>query len=148
MLGVESLCAVAVAWLWRYALRLSGNLGETLDAGLDSGLNKLDSLIEERLSGDSSLAQLRAEAETDEDRALTRNRVALALQAAVETDPELGTRLRELVAELDSTSTTVPTVSAGRDYVQQTGDGSMFVNTGTGDQHVGVDGWRRGGVHE
>lgn len=73
-------------------------------SAVSAGLRKLVDLVRGKLSGDPALAKLEEEAaESSEVSDRTRQRVQLALEDAVEEDPDFATQLRELLAELQAT---------------------------------------------
>ena len=145
MLGVDALCALVAAWMWKSARIHAGRLGRLANAGIQASLDKLEDTVQRRLSGDSALAQLKVDAESDRDNPRTRQRLELALQEIVEDDQQVAHALRELVGKLEATSGNASRISAGRDLIHNSGSGTMAVHTGSGDLHMSSEDVRRSG---
>ncbi|SER90603.1 chromosome partitioning protein [Actinokineospora terrae] len=96
-MGLEVVVGFLVAWAIakgrRVAERADGIIDETLDAGVD----RVRALVSSKLDGDPSLERLATEATTGTVTDRTTTRVRLALEEAVEQDPEFATRLLEAV---------------------------------------------------
>ena len=135
MIGPEALCGVAVAWIWKSARIHAGHAGRIVNSAIGAALDRLDNLVQTRLGGDSALRLLRNEADSRTDNPRTRQRVELALRELVEADPGFGAELRELVAQLEPEAEAAG-ISVGRDYIQNSGSGTMLVHTGSGSIRV------------
>ena len=103
MTGLE----VAVGWLIAWAVRKAGRVGKRVDAevdqAIDAGLDRLHDLVAAKLGDDPALDKLRDEAaKTGEVGTRTQARVRLALEDAVEQDPEFTAALEHEVAALES----------------------------------------------
>lgn len=86
----------------RVGQRVDGQVGQALDAGVDRAGEKLYELVAGRLHGDAALERLKAEAGEGLEIASPRTvqRVVLALEDAVERDPEFARAVDGLVAQL------------------------------------------------
>jgi hypothetical protein len=104
MTGIELVIGYVAAWAWQKARRMAGRADAEVDQALDAGMDRLHELVSSKLGGDRALAQLETEAGRNLDAESvsprTRQRVRLALEEAVETDPDFGVRLADLVAQL------------------------------------------------
>ncbi|MGW3998380.1 hypothetical protein [Amycolatopsis sp. NPDC004772] len=105
MTGLE----VAVGWLIAWAVRKAGRVGKRVDAevdrAVDAGLDRLHDLVAAKLGDDPALAKLRDEAaKTGEVGTRTQARVRLALEDAVEQDPDFTAAIEQAVAGLESTA--------------------------------------------
>ncbi|NUP51341.1 MAG: chromosome partitioning protein [Catenulispora sp.] len=106
MVGAEIAVGYMFAWLVRKARRVGDRADAHIDAALDAGVDrageKLHQLVAGRLSGDAALERLTTEAqqlpEAPSER--TAQRVALALEAAAEDDPDFGAAVEDLVRQL------------------------------------------------
>jgi hypothetical protein len=99
-------------WAWRKARRIGGRIDPDLDADLHAGLERLQKVIAAELAGEPALSQLMFEAASDLEapavRALTTQRVQLALEEVIEADPGSAVRLHELVRRLRAQSEQEP----------------------------------------
>ncbi|MGH8881242.1 MAG: hypothetical protein ACRD0P_28500, partial [Stackebrandtia sp.] len=136
VLGVEAVCALTVTWLWKHLRGHAGRVANLADSGIDAGLARLEQLVEQRLGADTALAKLRTEAHSGTENPRTHRRLELALQDAAESDSQLVAELRNIVDELRMSADVDGLKSAGRDLIQNTGSGSMFVHTGSGNLHA------------
>jgi hypothetical protein len=139
VVGLEVAVGCVAAWAWRKARRVAGRADEVVDAALDSAVERVHEAVVSRLSSDSSLRQLEIEASTDLDRLavreLTHQRVQLALQDAVETDPQFAAWLQELLVQVPAEQGSVGAQSlsvSGQRSVAVGGNNSGTIATGDG----------------
>ncbi|ANN17309.1 hypothetical protein SD37_17755 [Amycolatopsis orientalis] len=69
-----------------------------MDSNLDAALERLNTVVSGKLTGEPALEKLQSEAEESSHR--TRTRVELALEEAVESDPAFATELQTAIAAL------------------------------------------------
>lgn len=123
----------ATAWLWTLMQTHAGNGEQVLNAGIGAALKRLENAVVAKISGDTALSTLRADADSGQENPRTLQRVRLALEEAAEIDPQFAETLRQIIDELDAKNPRpAGSVSAGRDLIQNTGPGSMIVHTGSG----------------
>ena len=130
MTGLELVVGYLAAWAWRKVRRVVGRADAEVDQALDAGMDRLHELVAGKLGSDPALTRLETEARSDLDavsvRARTSERVRLALEDAVESDPAFATRLEELVARV-------------READQRSGGGVWVAVAGEGAIGVGRD---------
>ena len=68
---------------------------------MDAGLDRLHELVARKLEADPALAKFESEAQGGEISERTRTRVALALEDAVEADPEFAAAVEDAAGELE-----------------------------------------------
>jgi hypothetical protein len=99
-----TLATVAVAALARYAAgkaaRLAGRAGQDIDATVDERLDRLYESVRERLSGDHRSERTLHDLEDHPDDVRRQGRLELALEGAIEDDPEFGGRLAVMIEDL------------------------------------------------
>ncbi len=98
MVGVELVVGYLVAWAVAKARRIAGRADTEVDAALDAGMDRLHDLVAAKLQGEPALAKLESDAVAGNKNRRTRDRVQLAVEDAVEEDPEFGERLAEALA--------------------------------------------------
>jgi hypothetical protein len=137
--GLEVAVGCVAAWAWHKARRVAGRADAVVDEALDSAVERVREAVVSRLGPDPALGKLETEASADLDqlavRELTRHRVLLALQDAVETDPQFAAGLQELLAQVRAAeqSSGVQAVSAaGPGAVVVGGDNPGIIATGDG----------------
>jgi broad specificity phosphatase PhoE len=134
MTGIELVIGYVAAWAWQKARRVAGRADAEVDQALDAGMDRLHELVAGKLAGDRALAQLETEAgsnlEVESVSPRTRERVRLALEEAVETDPDFGDRLAEVVAQLQKAEGQ-PGVAAGEHGLAVGGDVDIHAEGGS-----------------
>jgi hypothetical protein len=99
-----TLATVAVAALVRYAAgkaaRVAGRAGRDIDAAVDDRLDRLYESVRERLGGDRRGERTLHDLEDQPDDARRQGRLELALEDAIEDDPEFGRRLAAMMEDL------------------------------------------------
>lgn len=123
-MALELLAGYVVACLLRKLKRVATRTDEEIDHVVDTALDRLYAMVTEKLGTDPALARLEEEAAEDGETPRTRQRVALAIEAAAEADPEFASRLEELAASLRQAG-----VQAGRYGVAAGGDVSIRAST-------------------
>lgn len=115
MTGAELAVGYFVAWVVRKVRRVAGSADEEVDRVLDASMERVHDLISQRIGGEPALHQLEAEIQAGQDapRELTRRRVVLALQDAVESDTSFADELNQLLDELAQYEEASGGVSAG-----------------------------------
>jgi hypothetical protein len=99
--GVELAVGYMFAWAVRKARRLAGQADAEVDQVLDAGMERLHSLVVERVGGDASLARVEEEATAGAELTpRTRQRLELALEDAVEQDAVFAQALARAVEEV------------------------------------------------
>jgi len=151
MVGAELVVGYVFAWLVgkgkRAALRADQQVDQAVDATVDLVSERLHALVAGSLSGDASLERLTQEADqgTAEPSARTRTRVVLALEDAVEQDPDFAAALEDLVRRLQSVRSGDGGVSVGGNVRVQADGGSFAAGFVQGDVSFGnPSGARRG----
>ncbi|MGE7439403.1 hypothetical protein [Kitasatospora sp. NPDC001175] len=107
-----------------------------MDAGLDAAMDRLHEVVSGKLGHDGSLVRLANEAEAGQQALSDRTRqwVTLAVEDAVEQDPEFAKALREAVAKIQAAGGSVggANVMSGNTFMGptavQTGDHSRQEN--------------------
>ncbi len=141
MVEVGVIIGYLVTWAIRKARRAGAKLDSTVDAAMDIGLDRLDSLVRTKLGGHPALKELDDEAAqaptapTDDAEAgtagvteLTRQQLELSLQSALAKDTAFAGQLRALMDELKpvmdnagGTSITMNAQASGHGRVYQAG---------------------------
>ncbi|MDQ1250285.1 MAG: hypothetical protein QG597_4664 [Actinomycetota bacterium] len=139
MTGLEVAVGCVAAWAWHKARRVAGRADAVVDEALDTAVDRVREAVVSRLGPEPALGQLETEAGADLDRLetrdLTRQRVLLALQDAVENDPQFAARLEVLLAQVRAAQhgSGVQAVSAsGQRSVAVGGDNAGIIATGDG----------------
>ncbi len=136
MTGIE----IAVGYLFNWAVRKGSRVAKRADAEfdtvLDASMDKLHTLVADKLTTDPGLRKLEQEAAAGRDQPSdrTRQRVLLALEDAAEEDPGFADALRQAVARIPSAPGASATatdggVAAGRDIRVHAGSGSIAAVT-------------------
>ncbi|HEU5029118.1 MAG TPA: hypothetical protein VFV01_29700 [Spirillospora sp.] len=100
MTGIELVVACLTAWALRKAHRLAGRADAEVDSALDAAMDRLHEKVSRRLGEDPALRQLESEAGNGADSPRTRQRVALALEEAIDQDAEFGRVITALAEEI------------------------------------------------
>ena len=131
VVGVELVVGYLVAWAVRKARRVAGRADAEVDAALDAGMDRLHDVVAAKLGGDPALAKLAANADVGVDSPRTRERVRLAVQDAVEEDPEFGERLAEALAAVQQAEASVGAKVTGDHGVAVGGDVAIHAEHGS-----------------
>ena len=123
MIGVELVVGYLIAWTVSKARRVGQLLDGEIDQVLDAGLDRLHEVVTSKLGTDPALADLHEEAVSGESEVsdLTRQRVGLAIQAAVLKDPVFSDAVARALEELAAAD------PAGQGGVSASGDRSAVV---------------------
>lgn len=135
MTGLEIVVAYLIAWGVRKAKRAGRQLNADVDLAIDAGLDRLHDVVVAKLSDDPAISKLEVEAETGEVSDRTRRRVIDAVAEAAEEDPDFGSQLEAMVADLDE--------AGARSIVAAVGAGSVAVG---GNNDIRADGGSVAGV--
>ncbi|MFF8953492.1 hypothetical protein ACF09I_32510 [Streptomyces sp. NPDC014940] len=130
-----------IAWAVRKARRVAGRLDAEADAVIDAGLDRLHTVVADKLGAHPALDDLAEEAAAEEGEVseLTRQQVELAVTAAARKDDEFGRQVTELVAQLQAAEKSAGTsvvagagsvVFTGDAHTQASGDGIAFGQVG------------------
>lgn len=99
-----TLAAVAVAALVRYvagkAARVAGRAGRDIDATVDERLDRLYENVRDRLGGDRRGERTLHDLEEHPEDERRQGRLELALEGAIEDDPDFGGRLAAMIEDL------------------------------------------------
>jgi len=99
-----TLAAVAVAALVRYvagkAAGVAGRAGRDIDAAVDDRLDRLYETVRASLGGDRRGERVLLDLEEQPADARRQGRLELALEAAIEDDPQFASRLTAMLEEL------------------------------------------------
>jgi len=114
MTGIEVVVGYLIAWAVRKSRRVGARLDKETDTVLDAGLDRLHSVVIEKLGNDPALHKLETEAQdTGEVAERTRQRVQLSIEEAAENDLSFSAALQQMVANLATASLAPTTVVAG-----------------------------------
>ncbi|OXM50291.1 chromosome partitioning protein [Amycolatopsis thailandensis] len=99
-MGLEVAVGFLIAWAAGKVRRAGSQLDGVADAVVDASAVRLRDVLLRKLGGDSAVKRLQLEAgETGDVSDLTRQRVNLAIEDAVEQDPQFATELKAAIAE-------------------------------------------------
>ncbi|WP_329347354.1 hypothetical protein OG226_01125 [Streptomyces sp. NBC_01261] len=106
MTGIEIAVGYMFAWAVRKSRRVADRADGEVNRGLDAAMDKLHTLVSQKLGGDAAVQKLAEEADTgqNEPSDRTRQRVQLALEDAAEQDPDFAEALHHAVRELQALS--------------------------------------------
>jgi hypothetical protein len=103
MVGVDVAVGYLAGWIWRKARRVAGRADADLDQVLDVSVERLHRAVATKLGGDAALEQFEQEASADSDApsvpARTRQQLQLALEEALDRDPEFAAEFERLVSQ-------------------------------------------------
>lgn len=120
--GVELVVGYLIAWAVRKAKRVGVRTDQEVDYVLDTGMDHVHELVAGKLGNDPALRKLEAEAiESGDASQRTRTRVQLALDDAIENDPEFA----------DALSGALKQVQVGDRAVAIGGDLNMHAESGS-----------------
>jgi hypothetical protein len=139
-MGLEVVVGFLIAWAVGKARRAGKELDGVADQVVDASAVRLRDVLLRKLGGDSAVRRLELEAaETGEVGDRTRQRVALALEDAVEQDAEFAEELEGALAEAERNggllATTGGTVVSGTAHA--TGMGSVAIGAVGRDATIG-----------
>jgi hypothetical protein len=144
--GLDVVIGYLAGWVWRRARRLAGRVESRVDEAVDARLEKVYDLVAGKLGADPALGRLESEASADLDSPAavsdrTRQRVVLALEDALESDPAFANRLEELVSRLAGSGAAVSAsghgVAAGGSVSIHAEGGSVAAGTVDGSVTLG-----------
>jgi hypothetical protein len=118
-----------VAWAVRKATRVGQKLDAEIDTALDSAVDQLHCLVADKLGTDPALAALREEAAGGSVSDLTRQRVALSIQAACE-DRFFAEGLSSLLLQLQNVESAGNAAASGSGAAAVTGDVTIRADGG------------------
>jgi hypothetical protein len=122
-LGLEVALGFLITWAVKKVSRVGKRAAQIVDDALDAAMDRVHEVVVGKLGGDPALARLELEAsESGQVSDRTRTRVQLALEEAVDEDPQFAEALQ---AAVDSAP-----VNAAERGVVVSGDNSGIVSTG------------------
>jgi hypothetical protein len=139
-MGLEVVVGFLIAWAAGKARRAGKQLDGVADQVVDASAVRLRDVLLRKLGGDSAVQRLQVEAaETGEVSDRTQQRVTLALEDAVDQDPQFADELKEALAEAEKNgglvATTGGTVISGT--ATATGTRSVAIGTVGRDANLG-----------
>lgn len=117
MTGLELVGAFLVGWAVRKArrvgTRVDGQVDEVLDEVVDAGLDRLHTLVSDRLGGDPAVVRFEEEAAAGAVGERTQARVQLAVEQAAEDDSVFASAVAAVVQELSQHPQAAGVTAAG-----------------------------------
>jgi hypothetical protein len=131
--GVEVAVGFLIVWMTKKIKRAAGRLDTEIDYAVDAGMDRLHTLIADKLGGDSAFAKLHAEIDASGVvTPRTRERVRLAIEDVAADDLDFGQQLDSLVEQIRSAQDTgVATTTAQDHSVAATGDVTLSATDGS-----------------
>jgi hypothetical protein len=130
--GIEVAVGFLVAWLAKKAKRVGDRLDHETDQALDAGLDRLHHVIAEKLHGDKVLIKLDREvSETGTATPRTQQRIRLALEDAVDEDPDFAARLAAIVQHLNGEHGRASALATGDNATAIAGDATICADRGS-----------------
>lgn len=139
MTGLELVAGYVAAW----AIRRARHIGERADAEIDRAsdalLDRLHDLVTRRLDNEPAVPQLEREAVEGIDDVRTKERVTLAVEHAIDEDPDFRDRLCDLLEQIRAdgrglerrADVTVRAVARDRAQMTVLGRGTQNITFGT-----------------
>lgn len=129
-----------ISWVTRKAARLGSRVDTKVDEAMDAGLDHLHDVVTGKLGDDPALRTLEQEATGGDVSGRTRQRVRLALEEAVDTDPVFANALASATGRLNGTnSQVVEGVATQGDVHVHAEDGSIAAQVINGGATVHQD---------